>query len=157
VRRFSQLQSDALLGEYVHTDNKIGVLVAIDGGDQPLARDIAMHIAWNNPAYLRPEDVPAEQVAKEKSILVEQARVEGKPDEIIEKMVSGRLRKFLNEISLLGQPFVKEPKITVGKLLKDAEASVADYYRLEVGEGVEKKKEDFAAEVMAQVRGDDSN
>ena len=113
-----------------------------------------MHIAWTNPEYLTPDDVPAAMQNKEKEILVEQARGEGKPENIIEKMVSGRMRKYLDEISLLGQPFVKEPKTSVGKLLKDAGASVSQYLRLEVGEGIEKKSEDFAAEVMAQVRGD---
>ncbi|MBT8132280.1 MAG: translation elongation factor Ts, partial [Gammaproteobacteria bacterium] len=137
----------------VHSNKKIGVIVALDGGDEPLARDIAMHIAWSNPPYLRPEDVPADQVEKEKAILVEQARGEGKPDNIIEKMVGGRMRKYLDEISLLGQPFVKEPKTSVGKLLKGADASVTSYLRLEVGEGIEKVTEDFADEVMKQVRG----
>ncbi|MDH3645333.1 MAG: translation elongation factor Ts [Gammaproteobacteria bacterium] len=154
VRRFGVLESDGSLGDYVHTNNKIGVIVGIDGGDKLLARDIAMHIAWSNPAYLRPEDVPTEQVNKEKDILVEQARGEGKPEPIIEKMVAGRMRKYLDEISLLGQQFVKEPKTTVGKLLQGADASVSSYLRLEVGEGIERKTEDFADEVMKQVRGD---
>ena len=152
VRRFGVLESDGSLGDYIHTNNRIGVIVALKDGDLTLARDIAMHIAWSNPAYLRPEDVPADQVGKEKEILVEQARAEGKPDEIIEKMVTGRMRKYLDEISLLGQPFVKEPKMTVGKLLQSADATVTSYLRLEVGEGIEKKTEDFADEVMKQVR-----
>ena len=154
VRRFGLLDSTGTLATYVHGNEKIGVLIAIDGGDDDLARDVAMHVAWSNPLCLRPEDVPADQVAKEKEILVEQARGEGKPENIIEKMVAGRLQKFLNEKSLLGQAFVKDPKTTVGKLLGGAEAVVSGYLRFEVGEGIEKKSEDFAAEVMAQVRGD---
>ncbi|NND60676.1 MAG: elongation factor Ts [Gammaproteobacteria bacterium] len=156
VRRFGVLESKGPLGTYVHGNDKIGVLVALDGGDEDLARDVAMHIAWSNPSCLRPEDVPAELVAKEKEILVEQARGEGKPDNIIEKMVGGRLNKFLNEVSLLGQAFVKDPKVNVGKLLGAAGSVVDGYLRFEVGEGIEKKTEDFAAEVMAQVQGSDS-
>ncbi|MBT8136400.1 MAG: elongation factor Ts [Gammaproteobacteria bacterium] len=155
VRRFGVQQGGTLLGKYIHTNNKIGVVVALEGGDAELARDVAMHIAWNNPPYLSPDDVPADQVSREKEIFVEQARGEGKPDAIIDKIVSGKLRKFLDSISLLGQPFVKDDKSSVGKLLGAAEASVVGYVRLEVGEGIEKKQEDFAAEVMAQVRGDD--
>ncbi len=155
VRRFGLLESTGTLATYVHSNERIGVVVAVDGGDESLARDVAMHVAWSNPVCLRPEDVPADQVAKEKDILVEQARREGKPDNIIEKMVAGRLQKFLNEKSLLGQAFVKDPKTTVGKLLGGAEAVVSGYLRFEVGEGIEKKNEDFAAEVMAQIRGDD--
>ena len=154
VRRFGLLESTAVLATYVHSNEKIGVLIAIEGGDDDLARDVAMHVAWSNPVCLRPEDVPADQVAHEKEILVEQARGEGKPENIIEKMVAGRLQKFLNEKSLLGQAFVKDPKTSVGKLLGAAEAVVSGYLRFEVGEGIEKKNEDFAAEVMAQVRGE---
>ncbi len=154
VRRFSLVEGGDNVGEYIHTNNKIGVVVALDGGDDGLARDVAMHVAWNNPPYLRGEDVPAEQVAKEKEIFVDQARGEGKPEDLIERIVTGKLRKYLDSISLLGQPFVKDDKTTVGKLLKSAGAEVARYVRLEVGEGIEKKQEDFAAEVMAQVRGD---
>lgn len=155
VRRFGLLRSAGRLGQYVHTNNKIGVIVSLDGGDAELSRDVAMHIAWNNPPFLRQEDVPADQVSREKEIFVEQARGEGKPEQIIEKIVTGKLRKFLDSISLLGQPFVKDDKTTVGKLLQAADANVTGFVRLEVGEGIEKKQEDFAAEVMAQVRGDD--
>lgn len=154
VRRFGILPVDDVVGDYVHGNNKIGVIITLSGGDEALARDLAMHVAWTNPKYLGPEDVPAEMQNKEKEILVEQARAEGKPVEIIEKMVAGRMRKYLDEISLLGQPFVKEPKTSVGKLIKGAGASISQYIRLEVGEGIEKKTEDFAAEVMAQVRGE---
>ncbi len=154
VRRFSQLDSaQGTLGAYLH-GVRIGVLVELDGGDEALAKDIAMHIAASNPACIAEEDVPQELLAKEKEILVAQAEESGKPPEIIEKMVGGRINKFLKEITLLGQPFVKEPDQTVAKLLESAGATVKNYIRYEVGEGLEKRNDNFADEVMAQAKGE---
>ena len=157
VRRVERLRSsDGKLGNvesYVHSNNKIAVLISLNGGDEALARDVAMHIAAVNPLVIKADDVPAEEIAKETEIYSAQARESGKPEEIIEKMISGRLRKFVAEVSLLEQPFVKDPDVTVGKLLKDADASVVQFVRFEVGEGIEKEEIDFADEVAAQVKG----
>jgi len=152
VRRFALLSAPDHLGAYVH-GTRIGALVAVKGGSATLAYDLAMHVAASNPRYLSPAQVPAEVVAKEREILTEQARGEGKPPEIVTKMVEGRLRKALGEITLAGQPFVKDPDVTVEKLLKDAKAEVLGFERFEVGAGIEKKQGDFVAEVMAQVKG----
>jgi elongation factor Ts len=151
VRRFERVDSVALLGSYLH-GTRIGTLVAVEGGDAALARDLAMHVAASNPRYLDASQVPADVTAKEREILIEQAgnEAKGKPPEILAKMVEGRLRKQLAEITLLGQPFVKDPDTTIEKLLKGAGAKVLRYARLEVGAGIEKKKEDFVAEVKAQ-------
>lgn len=150
VRRFTRVESNGPLGSYLH-GTRIGVLVGLEGGTAELARDLAMHIAASNPRYVAAADVPAAEVAKEREILTEQAQKEGKSPEIAAKMVEGRLRKSLAEITLLGQPFVKDPDQTVEKLLKSAGASVREFQRFEVGAGIEKKQEDFVAEVMAQV------
>jgi elongation factor Ts len=154
VRRFALLTSKGPLGVYVH-GTRIGALVALEGGDEALARDLAMHVAASNPRYLNVAGVPADVVAKERDILTEQAQNEakGKPPEILAKMVEGRLRKSLAEITLAGQPFVKDPDTSIEKLLKGASANVTAFERFEVGAGIEKKQEDFAAEVMAQVKG----
>jgi elongation factor Ts len=152
VRRLARLTGDGITGSYIH-GSKIGVLVALEGGDEELARDLAMHIAALNPAYVTVDDVPADVLAKEKEILVAQAAESGKPPEIVEKMVTGRLRKHLGEITLVGQPFVKDGDVTVGKLLEQHGASVIGFVRLAVGEGIEKKEENFADEVMQQVAG----
>jgi len=152
VRRFVRESTEGTLGAYVH-GGKIGVLVDISGGDEELARDLAMHIAALNPEYVSADDVPADIIAREKDILVAQAESSGKPPEIIEKMVVGRLRKHLSGITLLGQPFVKDGDITVAKLLEQKSASVNGFDRLAVGEGIEKKEENFADEVMQQVSG----
>jgi elongation factor Ts len=151
VRRFAVLTSPQHLGAYIH-GTRIGVLVALQGGDAHLAHDLAMHVAASNPQYLSQREVPAEVIAKEREILGEQALKEGKPPEIVAKMVEGRLRKSLGEITLLGQPFVKDPDATVEKLLKGAGAQVTAFERFEVGAGIEKKQEDYVAEVMAQVK-----
>ncbi len=132
---------------------RIGVVVALSTDDTSLGKDVAMHIAASRPVCIDESEVPAEMLEKEKEIFSAQAAESGKPPEIIEKMITGRIRKYLGEITLLGQPFVKEPDQTVGKLLKSANAEVNKFVRLEVGEGIEKKQEDFASEVMAQVRG----
>ena len=152
VRRFAVLAAAQHLGAYTH-GTRIGALVALKGGDAQLAHDLAMHIAASNPRYLSHREVPEEVMAKEREILTEQAQGEGKPPEIVAKMVEGRLRKSLGEITLLGQPFVKDPDTTVEKLLKGAGAQVTAFERFEVGAGIEKKQEDFVAEVMAQVKG----
>ncbi len=151
VRRFSLVSSDEPMASYMH-GVKIGVIVALKGGDETLGKDIAMHIAASKPMCIAEEDVPADTLAKEKEILVAQAKESGKPDNIIEKMIEGRIRKYLGEITLLGQPFVKDPDRSVGKLLKSAGAEVVSFVRLEVGEGIEKKQEDFASEVMSQIK-----
>jgi len=152
IRRFDRIASKHLVGSYVH-GRKIGVLVEVQGGDAELARDLAMHIAASRPEYVSRNQVPAERVAKEKEIFTEQAQQSGKPANIIEKMVEGRVSKFLAEITLLGQPFVKDPDTSIEKLLKSKNAQVLRFLRYEVGEGIEKKTADFAAEVMATVKG----
>lgn len=151
VRRFARLSAPTVIGSYVH-GIRIGVLVGLEGGDESLAHDLAMHIAASNPQYATPAEVPAEQVDKEREILAAQAAQEGKPAEIVAKMVEGRIRKYLAEICLVGQPFVKDPDTTVEKLLKAAGARVTGFIRFEVGEGIEKKQENFAEEVAAQVK-----
>ncbi len=152
VRRFVRKQTDGVLGAYVH-GGRIGVLVDLGGGDAELAKDIAMHVAAINPAYVSSDDVPADVLAKEKDILIAQAEGSGKPPEIVEKMVAGRLRKHLAEITLLGQPFVKDSDVTVEKLLSQHGATVNSFTRLAVGEGIEKQESNFAEEVMQQVQG----
>ncbi len=150
VRRVELVTAEAgVVGGYVHSTNKIAVLVALKGGDAELAKDVAMHIAAVNPAVVRAEDMPADVVAKEKEIYLAQARESGKPEEILEKMVAGRVKKFLSESALVEQPFVKDPDLTVGALVKKAGAEVLSFTRFEVGEGIEKEEVDFAAEVAA--------
>lgn len=148
-RRVISVEGDNL-GAYVHSA-RIGVLAILKGGDEELAKDIAMHVAASNPQFVRPEDVPAEVVAKEKEIQLDIALQSGKPADIAEKMVSGRMNKFTGEISLTGQPFIKDPSMLVSALLKSKGAEVVNFVRFEVGEGIEKKQEDFAAEVAAQM------
>ena len=153
VRRFERREAvEGRIATYLH-GRRIGVLVEYAGGDEQVGRDIAMHVAASQPLAIRAEDVPADQVEKEREILVEQARQSGKPDEIVQKMVDGRMRKYLAEITLLGQPFVKDPDQTVGKMLDAAGAKVLFFRRFEVGEGKERKEDNFAEEVMAQVKG----
>ncbi len=154
VRRGVRLASSTgVLGSYLH-GTRIGVLVELDGGDAELARDIAMHIAASRPLCISAEDVPADLIAKEKEIYAARAVAEGKPANMIEKIAEGRLRKYFEEVTLLGQPFVKDPEQSVEKLLKARKAKVVRFERFELGEGIEKKSSDFAAEVAA-VRGDD--
>jgi elongation factor Ts len=152
VRRFVRSSSEGALGAYVH-GGRIGVLVDLSGGDEELARDLAMHVAAMNPEFVSADDVPADVMAREKDILIAQAEGSGKPPEIVEKMVEGRLRKHLSGITLLGQAFVKDGDLTVEKLLKQSGAHVNGFSRLAVGEGIEKKQENFADEVMQQVAG----
>ncbi len=148
-RRVINVEGDTL-GAYVH-GGRIGVITILDGGDEELAKDVAMHVAAANPQYVKPENVPEEVVEKEKSIQIEIAMQSGKPAEIAEKMVAGRMKKFTGEVSLTGQPFVKDPSINVSELLSNNNADVINFVRFEVGEGIEKKTEDFAAEVAAQM------
>ncbi|WP_339722258.1 translation elongation factor Ts [uncultured Paraglaciecola sp.] len=148
-RRVISVEGDNL-GAYVHSA-RIGVIAILQGGDEELAKDIAMHIAASSPQFVRPEDVPAEVVAKEKEIQLDIAIQSGKPAEIAEKMVAGRMKKFTGEVSLTGQPFIKDPSMLVADLLKSKGADVINFVRFEVGEGIEKKEEDFAAEVAAQM------
>ena len=153
VRRcVSGSSANGKFGEYSHS-GRIGVVCELSGGDDALAKDIAMHIAASKPVCVDETGVPAELLEKEKSILVAEAAESGKPAEIVEKMVMGRIKKYLAEITLVGQAFVKNPDQTVAELLKEHGASVISFHRLEVGEGIEKKEENFAEEVMAQVRG----
>ncbi|NNL63419.1 MAG: elongation factor Ts [Woeseiaceae bacterium] len=150
VRRAEIVASDGPIGFYTH-GARIGAVVALEGGDETLARDIAMHVAAINPVCVDEAGVPAATLATEKRIFTEQAEASGKPAEIVEKMVTGRVAKFLKEVTLVGQPFVKDPDTTVGKLLKGAGASATSFVRFEVGEGIEKKEENFADEVMKQI------
>lgn len=152
VRRFVRVNASGTLGMYRH-GTRIGVLVDVVGGDVELAKDVAMHIAASNPICVSQDDVSAEKLEKEREIFRAQAAESGKPADIVEKIVEGRVRKFFEEVTLLGQPFVKDPDTSVGKLLDKAGARVVAFHRFEVGEGIEKKKDDFAAEVMAQARG----
>jgi len=152
VRRAAILKGDGPIGYYTH-GARIGAVVVLEGGDEDLARDIAMHVAAINPACIDEKGVPAETLERERRIFTEQAEASGKPPEIVEKMVTGRVSKFLKEITLLGQPFVKDPDVTVAKLLKDAGATVVSFVRFEVGEGIAKKEDNFVEEVMAQVKG----
>lgn len=152
VRRFERLSSqDGRIASYLH-GTRIGVLVELVGGDAELGKDIAMHIAASKPLCCDEKGVPAEVIAKEKEIFSAQAQASGKPANIVEKMVEGRIGKFLGEITLVGQPFVKDPDQTVGRLLQSKGASVVRFVRFEVGEGIEKEETNFAEEVMAQVR-----
>ncbi|MFV0276601.1 MAG: translation elongation factor Ts [Parahaliea sp.] len=154
VRRVELATADAgVVGQYVHSNNRIAVLVALKGGDQDLAKDVAMHVAAVNPRVVSPADMPEEVIAKEKEIYTAQAQDSGKPADIIEKMIGGRVKKFLAENSLVEQPFVKDPDVTVGKLVSSAGAEVVAFARFEVGEGIEVEKVDFAQEVAAQLKG----
>ncbi len=154
VRRVQIIEAnEGELGSYIH-GGRIGVVIALKGGESALAKDIAMHTAATNPQVIKPEDISEDVYNREKEIFTAQAAESGKPAEIIEKMIEGRMRKFAAEVSLVGQPFVKDPSMTVAELLKKANAEVVSLVRLEVGEGIEKKEEDFAAEVMAQVKGE---
>lgn len=153
VRRLVRLdQAEGRIYSYRH-GTRIGVLVELVGGDETLGRDLAMHIAASNPLCVTAEEVPPETLEKEREIFRAQALASGKPEAIVEKMVEGRIRKFFEEVTLVGQPFVKNPEQSVGDLLKQSGARVVRFARLEVGEGIEKKVENFAEEVMAQVRG----
>jgi elongation factor Ts len=154
VRRIELVTADAgVVGSYVHGNSRIAVLVELKAGDQDLAKDVAMHVAAVNPQVVSPSDMPEELLAKEKEIFTAQAQDSGKPAEIIEKMIGGRIKKFLAENSLIEQSFVKDPDVTVGKLVSNAGSEVVSFVRFEVGEGIEVEKVDFAEEVAAQLKG----
>lgn len=150
IRRFARVAAQGRLASYVHGGSKIGVLIDVDGGDEALAKDLAMHIAAGKPKALSKEGVPADDVQRERSIAQQKAAESGKPAEIVAKMVEGAVQKYLKEVTLLGQPFVKDDKLTVEQLLKQRGARVARFELYVVGEGIEKKQSDFAAEVAAQ-------
>lgn len=152
IRRLIVKHSKGFIANYIH-GNRIGVLVELDSNQPELGKDIAMHIAANSPIVVEPDQVPHEDIEKERDIFMAQAEASGKPAEIIEKMVTGRIKKYLDEVSLLGQPFVKQPDIKVVQLLKDKGAKVLAFERYAVGEGIEKEETNFADEVMSQVRG----
>jgi elongation factor Ts len=154
VRRFQviEVETDANVSAYVH-GNRIGVLVTTSGGRADLGKDIAMHVAASRPLYLTKDEIPEEVAEKEREIYTAQAGESGKPENIVEKIVEGKLQKYFNDITLLGQPFVKEPDQNVGKLLKSEKATIEKFIRFEVGEGLERRADDFVAEVMAQAKG----
>ena len=157
VRRMAKIEGD-IIGTYIHTAaadgmGKIGVLVALKGGDDVIAKQIAMHIAATNPASLSEDDLDPAVIEREKAVLTEQARESGKPDAVIEKMINGRIKKFYSEITLINQAFVINPDITVAQAVKDAGAEILSFVRLEVGDGIEKKEEDFAVEVAKTMGG----
>lgn len=155
LRRFAVVEKtdDQAFGEYIHMGGRIAVLTVLDGTtDSELAKDISMHIAAINPKYIRREDVPQDEVERERQVLTQQALNEGKPEKIVEKMVEGRLGKFFEQICLNDQEFVKDSDHKVGKYLSSKGASVKEFYRFEVGEGLEKREENFAEEVMSQIK-----
>ena len=151
VRRVASLAADAVIGTYIH-GGRIGVMVSMAAGEESLAKDLAMHVAASQPEVVSPDEMPAELVAKEREIFIAQAAESGKPADIIEKMVVGRVQKFLKEMSLLGQPFVKDPNTSVEALLQSQQAKVTQFVRFVLGEGIEKQVSNFAEEVMAQVQ-----
>lgn len=151
--RRAEIVEGEIVGGYVHSNNRIAALVALKGGSAELANDIAMHVTAVNPRVLAPADMPEEELEKEKAIIKAQPDMEGKPDAIVEKMMGGRINKFLKENSLVEQPFVKDPEQTIGKLAKAAGAEVVGFVRYEVGDGIEVEETDFAAEVAAQLKG----
>jgi len=153
IRRFVRFTSNGLVEKYIHGEGKIGVLVAMEGGNEEIAKDVCMQIAAARPEYLDRNAVPEERVSKEMEILKAQAMNEGKPAEIAEKMVQGRIGKFYGEICLVDQAFVKDPNIKVSDLLSSNGAKVTEFARLERGEGLEKKEENFAEEVAKQING----
>ncbi len=153
IRRVATVNAnDGVIGVYKHGE-RIAVLSVLEGGDEDLAKDIAMHIAAFKPECISEDELSADILEREKAIFVEQARESGKPDNIIEKMIGGRMKKFINEVTLSGQVFVKDPDTTVGALVKSKGATIKSFVRFEVGEGIEKKEENFADEVMAQIKG----
>jgi len=151
LRRLTVLSSDGVVGSYLHS-SRIGVLVSLDIDDESLAKDIAMHIAASRPIVVSREEVPVASIENEREIFMAQARDSGKPEDIIARMVEGRISKYIDEVSLLGQSYVKDPNVKVGQFLKSKQATVLSFVRFEVGEGIEKKEDNFVEEVMAQVR-----
>jgi elongation factor Ts len=150
IRRFVRFEGKGRIAAYVHGGAKIGVMVDVIGGDETLGKDLAMHIAASKPVALAKEEVPADLIQKERDIAAQKAAESGKPANIVEKMVEGSVQKYLKEVTLLGQPFVKNPEVTIEQLLKSKGASISRFTLYVVGEGIEKKQSDFAAEVAAQ-------
>ena len=155
IRRFDKIKQCDNMGVYTH-GARIGVVVSLTGGDEVTSKDVAMHVAASNPICINNEGVPEELVSREERIFQEQAASSGKPPEIIDKMIQGRMKKFFKEVTLLGQPFIKNPDMSVNELLKESKAEIISFKRYEVGEGIEKKEENFADEVMAQIKGNES-
>ena len=153
VRRLAKSEASSISGSYLHSNHKIGCIVSLEGGDEALANDIAMHAAATDPMAVSPLDIPQETVDKEREIFKAQSEESGKPPEIIEKMIEGKISKFLAEVSLTEQDFVKDPNVKISKLLADNNASISSFTRYEVGEGIEVEKVDFASEVMSQIEG----
>lgn len=151
LRRLYRLEAESAVGTYLH-GTRIGVMVAMRKGDEALAKNIAMHIAASKPLVISRDEVSADLIQTEREIFSAQARESGKPQEIIEKMIEGRISKYVDEVSLLGQPYVKDPSKKISDLLKENQAEIASFIRIEVGEGIEKKEDNFVEEVMAQVR-----
>ena len=153
VRRVAKTENPSTVGSYLHSNQKIGCIVSLDGGDESLANDIAMHAAATDPMAISPSDISEEIVTKEREIFKAQSEKSGKPAEIIEKMIEGKVSKFLAEVSLTEQDFVKDPNTKISQLLKDNNANILSFTRYEVGEGIEVEKVDFASEVMSQIEG----
>jgi len=153
VRRIDKTSGSSVAGSYLHSNKKIGCLVSLEGGDMSLANDIAMHAAATDPMAISPSDIPSETVEKEREIFRAQSEDTGKPPEIVEKMIEGKVSKFLSEVSLTEQDFVKDPNQKISKLLDDNNATILSFTRFEVGEGIEIEKVDFASEVMSQIEG----
>ena len=153
VRRMAKTDNSSTIGSYLHSNHKIGCLVSLDGGDEELANDIAMHAAATDPMAVSPSDIPEDVLSKEREIFKAQSEESGKPPEIIEKMIEGKISKFLSEVSLTDQDFVKDPNTKISQLLKEKNATILSFTRFEVGEGIEVEKVDFATEVMSQIEG----
>ena len=153
VRRVARTEASSVTGSYLHSNKKIGCIVSLDGGDAALASDIAMHAAATDPMAISPTDIPEDIIEKEKEIFQAQSEDSGKPPEIIEKMIAGKVSKFLSEVSLTEQDFVKDPNTKISQLLSNNNATIKNFIRYEVGEGIEVEKVDFATEVMSQIEG----
>ena len=153
IRRIAKTEESSVTGSYLHSNQKIGCIVSLDGGDESLANDIAMHASATDPMAVTPSDIPTETVEKEREIFRAQSEGSGKPPEIVEKMIEGKVAKFLSEVSLTEQDFVKDPNMKISQLLKENNANILNFIRYEVGEGIEVEKVDFATEVMSQIEG----
>ena len=153
IRRIAKTNESSVTGSYLHSNQKIGCIVSLEGGDESLANDIAMHASATDPMAVTPSDIPSETVEKEREIFRAQSEGSGKPPEIVEKMIEGKVAKFLSEVSLTEQDFVKDPNMKISQLLKENNANILNFIRYEVGEGIEVEKVDFATEVMSQIEG----
>ena len=153
IRRIAKTKESSVTGSYLHSNQKIGCIVSLEGGDESLANDIAMHASATDPMAVTPSDIPTETVEKEREIFRAQSEGSGKPPEIVEKMIEGKVAKFLSEVSLTEQDFVKDPNMKISQLLKENNANILNFIRYEVGEGIEVEKVDFATEVMSQIEG----